>query len=94
MNWNQHVIGIGLIFLVATLLVVSGGTWMVLLLVGGQSLVHQFLGDNFVRAFLVVTFVFLGVTQLVVLVFLWGVLIVVGGKWLIFHVRHFREAEA
>jgi hypothetical protein len=93
MNWNQHVVTCAVTFLIAVLLVVTGGTWMVLLLVGGAPLAHQVLGDNLVKTFLVITFAFLGITQVIVMAFLWGVLILVGGKWLMYHFRHFWETE-
>ncbi len=92
-NWSQHAVGIAIAFLIATVFVVSGGVWAVLILVGGQTLAHEVLGENFVRSFLVVTFAFLAVTQVLVMLFFWGTLIIVGGKWLTYHFRRLWDNE-
>jgi hypothetical protein len=92
-NWSHHAVGIAIAFLIATVLVVSGLVWAVLILVGGQPLAHEILGENVVRMFMVITFAFLAVTQVLVMVFFWGTLIIVGGKWLMFHFRRFWETD-
>ena len=76
MNWNQHIVGIAVAFLIATVFVVSGGTWAVLIFVGGAAAgtTHEILGENVVRTFMVVTFAFLAVTQVLVMIFFWGTL--------------------
>ena len=69
MNWSQHAVGMAVAFLIATVFVVSGIVWAVLIFVGGQPLAHQVLGENVVRTFMVITFAFLAVTQVLVMVF-------------------------
>jgi hypothetical protein len=93
MNWNQHMVGLAIAFLIATVFVVSGVVWAVLILVGGQPLAHEVLGENLVRTFMVLTFAFLAITQVLVMLFFWGALIIVGGKWLKYHFRRFWETE-
>lgn len=92
-NWNQHVVGIAIAFLIATVVVVSGITWSVLIFVGGAPVAHEVLGENVVRTFIVLTFAFLAITQVLVMLFCWGTLIIVGGKWLKYHFQRFWEAE-
>lgn len=93
MDWGRHTISLGIAFLIATVVVVTGLVWAVLILVGGQTLAHEILGENVVRTFIVVTFAFLTITQVLVMVFFWGALVIVGGKWLVYHARRFWEIE-
>lgn len=93
MTWNEHVPTIAIALLTPTVIIVTGIVWAVLISVGGEPLAHEILGENFVRAFIVITFGFLAITQVLVILFFWATLVIVGGKWLKYHFRRFWETE-
>lgn len=70
MNWSQHVVGVAIAFLIATVLTVSSIVWAIVMFVGGQPHAHEILEEN------VITFAFLAITEGLVMLFFWATLII------------------